>query len=87
MSRSVGSVTVFIALNGFCKTVNHWVPFSLVSDSLPRTLTRSKFLTPCAKVGEAILLEARGKVPIYDDDVDGSNAGPEMLLLEDSIAL
>lgn len=29
-SRSVHAATVFISLNGFCMTINHWAPFALV---------------------------------------------------------
>lgn len=35
LSDSVKTATFFISINGFCMTVNHWVPFSLVSSPVP----------------------------------------------------
>ncbi|KAF8317479.1 hypothetical protein DL93DRAFT_2134431 [Clavulina sp. PMI_390] len=34
VSRTVPTASFFVALNGYCMTVNHWIPFALVGESI-----------------------------------------------------
>jgi len=80
LSRSVRSATVLVAMNGFCITVNHWVPFALVGEAILLE-AHKKDDARTQHYEEVDEVAARAEAPLLDSPRSPLSAGAAMGIL------